>query len=127
MDSEKKKLEKKKLQRLQKDASYYTKMKALRKSDGDAARLKRKAQNSKDNARNNAKNNGKVKERARANAEARMLANPEMAIQIQTAEEISSQSGLVLARTDNIPGLDGTLDDLMGSKSVMLYIWLDVV
>ena len=103
----------------EKDAKGYAKRKALRLSDGaagDAARSKLKEMN--------AKGNAKAKERARANAEARMLANPSMAVQIQTVQEISSQAALVLARTNIIPGLDGILEELMGSKSVMHYIWL---
>ena len=95
---------------------------------GDAGRLKLKVQRSKDDAKhtakNNAKNNAKVQERARVNAEMRMLENPRMAVQIQTVQEISSHSALILARTRIIPGLDGTMEELMGSKRVMVYLWL---
>ena len=90
----------------EKDAKGYAKRKALRLSDGaagDAARSKLKEMN----AKGNAKGNAKAKERARANAEARMLANPSMAVQIQTVQEISSQAALVLARTNILGGADG--------------------
>ena len=58
---------------------------------GDAARAMKKRHNAKSNPKNNPKNIAKVKERGRVNAEMRMRANPSMAVQIQTVQEISNQ------------------------------------
>jgi hypothetical protein len=95
--------------------------------DGPAAvraRAMKKVSNAKTHAKHNAKHNAKVKDRARDLAEARMLANPSMAIQILPAQNISGQSSQILARTNIIPGLEGTLEELMGGSKVSIYIWL---
>ena len=68
----------------------YAKKKALLLSDGaagDAARSKLKVKN----AKQNAKRNAKLSDRARAMTEARMLANPLMAIQILPVQAVSNQ------------------------------------
>ncbi len=49
-------------------------------------------------------------------------ANPWMKKVFLTDEEIEDEVDGILARTDLIPGLDGTLDELMEQKRGLFYI-----
>ncbi len=63
-------------------------------------------------------------QRARAFSKERMLANPSMSHLVETDEEISMIANAILERDDILPGVVGTLNEIMLTGKFLIYIWL---